>query len=147
MESSHQITVPVFIEPAPPEIRFGGEAAVLPTEEGFSDFWREDVPRLVHQETMHTDSGLDTEEICPATPTGGRFSADPLSPMATFNKRSGGHEDENLRMVLVRDIGIQCCAESPNLNAHRRSQSREHSAEHLERPSSLSGKFPSELLF
>ena len=144
MESSHQITVPVFIEPAPPEIRFGG-VPLLPAE-GFSDFWREDVPRLVHQETMHTDSGLDTEEICPATPTGGRFSAEALSPVSPFNKRSGP-EDENLRMVLVRDIGIQCCAaESPNLNSHRRSQSCENS-EQAERPSSLSGKFPSELLF
>jgi len=142
MESSHQITVPVFIEPAPPEIRFGEE---VPPAEGFSDFWRDDIPRLVHQETMHTDSGLDTEEICPATPTGGRFSADALSPVSPFNKRSGADE-ENLRMVLVRDIGIQCCAESPNLNSHRRSQSGENS-EHPERPSSLSGKFPSELLF
>ena len=142
MESSHQITVPVFIEPAPPEIRFGEDA---PLAEGFSDFWRDDIPRLVHQETMHTDSGLDTEEICPATPTGGRFSADALSPVSPFNKRSGPDE-ENLRMVLVRDIEIQCCAESPNLNSHRRSQSGENS-EHPERPSSLSGKFPSELLF
>ena len=100
----------------------------------------------MHQETMHTDSGLDTEEICPATPTGGRFSAEALSPVSPFNKRSGP-EDENLRMVLVRDIGIQCCAaESPNLNSHRRSQSCENS-EQAERPSSLSGKFPSELLF
>eukprot|EP00090_Calanus_glacialis_P038643 TRINITY_DN67371_c0_g1_i1.p1 TRINITY_DN67371_c0_g1~~TRINITY_DN67371_c0_g1_i1.p1 ORF type:complete len:950 (+),score=100.15 TRINITY_DN67371_c0_g1_i1:2-2851(+) len=146
MESSHQITVPVFIEPTPPEIRFGG-GPLLPAEI-FSDFWRDDIPRLVHQETMHTDSGLDTEEICPATPTGGRFSADALSPVSPFNKRSGP-EDENLRMVLVRDIGIQCCAESPKLNSHRRSQSGENAErlEHPERPNSLSGKFPSELLF
>merc|ERR1719334_1225801 len=127
MESSHQITVPVFIEPAPPEIRFGGEPAVLPTEEGFSDFWREDVPRLVHQETMHTDSGLDTEEICPASPYGGRYSADILgSGSSPIGKATRHLEEEGvLRMVLVRDIGIQCCAtESPNLSLRHRKGSR-----------------------
>ena len=124
--------------------------------------------RLQHQETMHTDSGLDTEDICPATPTGGRFSATPtggaLSPVSPgFRKISepgpdATATDDNLRMVLVRDIGIQCCAESPNLNLHRRSGTTTHrrskSAEEnaveqkAERPNSLcAGKFQSELLF
>ena len=139
LESSHQITVPVFIEPAPPEVRFYGDIS-QPQAGGFSD-WREEIPRLVHQETLHTDSGLDTEEICPATPTGGRFSA------------GTGTESDNLRMVLVRDIGIQCTAESPNLNLHRRSKSAEV-GEQLERHAATSpslnrcaGKFQSELLF
>ena len=104
IESSHQITVPVFIEPAPPEIRLGDE------EEGgqsASSYWREDgVNRLVHQETMHTDSGLDTEDICPATPTGGRFSVlSPGSPGAS--KRPGdaanvAAHDENYRICHIR---------------------------------------------
>ena len=130
LESSHQITVPVFIEPAPPEIRLFGDVV----QEGPGG---EDIPRLVHQETLHTDSGLDTEEICPATPTGGRFSA------------GTGTESDNLRLVLVRDIGIQCSAESPNLNLHRRSKSAEV-GDHLESSPSLTrckGKFQSELLF
>ena len=181
LESSHQITVPVFIEPAPPEIRFyiGPGLGTVP---GLgSEYWREDVrgleaggPRqLQHQETMHTDSGLDTEEICPATPTGGRFMSpatptrgqfmSPASPalasklpqetLAPGGQGAMGTQD-NLRMVLVRDIGIQCCAESPNLSLGRRSKSAENSGatrEGLEgRPTSLcsaAGKFQSELLF
>ena len=156
IESSHQITVPVFIEPAPPEIRFYGDLG-QPQAGGFSS-WREEIPRLVQQETLHTDSGLDTEEICPATPTGGRFSAGSLLSSPS-NKRTTATatatESENLRLVLVRDIGIQCTAESPNLNLTRRSKSAEV-GEQLERqpalqaPSSASlcaGKFQSELLF
>ena len=138
IESSHQITVPVFIEPAPPEEREEEEDDDGGNDGQAGSYWREDAAnRLVHQETMHTDSGLDTEEICPATPTGGRFSA------------GTGTESDNLRLVLVRDIGIQCSAESPNLNLHRRSKSAEV-GDHLESSPSLTrckGKFQSELLF
>ena len=162
-ESSHLITVPVFIEPAPPEVRFysshtgdtGSGAGVL------GDYWRlerGEGARLQHQETMHTDSGLDTEEICPATPTGGRFSGGPLSPGSPCTRRpgqeSGGDlcgQEDGLRMVLVRDIGIQCCSESPNLSITRRSRSAESKVpEKLERPTSLQcgvDKYQSELLF
>ena len=84
IETSHQITVPVFIEPAPPEIRFGDVQEIQGASEGlYLDFWHgENVQRggLVHQETMHTDSGLFTEDICLATPTGGRFSYKALDP-------------------------------------------------------------------
>ena len=152
IESSHQITVPVFIEPAPPEIRFYGDLG-QPQAGGFSS-WREEIPRLVQQETLHTDSGLDTEEICPATPTGGRFSAGShlSSPSNKRTTTATATESDNLRLVLVRDIGIQCTAESPNLNLTRRSKSAEV-GEHLERQkaatsaSLCSGKFQSELLF
>ena len=172
LESSHQITVPVFIEPAPPEIRFYVGGPGLGTVPGLgSEYWREDVrgleagqgPRqLQHQETMHTDSGLDTEEICPATPTGGRFMS-PASPAMASKlpqDAQGGQgaamgTQDNLRMVLVRDIGIQCCAESPNLSLGRRSKSAENDKSTTRegpegRPTSLcsvAGKFQSELLF
>ena len=106
---------------------------------------------------MHTDSGLDTEEICPATPTGGRFSGQ-LSPGSPGVKRADTADTNTtgdvVRMVLVRDIGIQCCSESPNLNLHRRSKSAEQSVPaKLERPTSLQcgvdtvDRFQSELLF
>ena len=71
------------------------------------------------------------------------------------NKRTAAAtatESENLRLVLVRDIGIQCSAESPNLNLTRRSKSAEV-GDHLERQEAASstslcaGKFQSELLF
>ena len=162
VESSHQITVPVFIEPAPPEIRrttppqppplllhhqpllageeAGGGGGLLVGSSG-SDLRGllrgEQAPRLIHQETMHTDSGLDTEDICPASPTNSRFSADlPDSPklakhggpstvaagsvVGGGNVSGGAFDDDSLRLVLVRDIGIQCCAESPNLSMRRR---------------------------
>merc|ERR550532_1855109 len=127
LESSHQITVPVFIEPAPPEIRFYGDLSQ--PEAGVLSEWREEIPRLVHQETMHTDSGLDTEEICPATPYGGRYSAEDMlasSESPQCNKKGSRHLEEEgaLRMVLVRDIGIQCCAESPQLSTRGRKGSR-----------------------
>ena len=176
LESSHQITVPVYVEPAPPEIRFyagpdtGGGAG--PGADLGHAYWRLEGEGagagsggagrgLQHQETLHTDSGLDTEEICPATPTGGRFSAGAvMSPAAKLPAAatSAAAAEENLRLVLVRDIGIQCsCAESPSLSTprHRRSRSAEQSGAGagLARPSSLSGlagpggKFQSELLF
>ncbi len=81
---------------------------------------------------MHTDSGLDTEDICPASPTNSRLSitespgggagnhkhAHGGGGGSDANTSSGGGggsfvEEENLRLVLVRDIGIQCCTDSP----------------------------------
>ena len=127
IESSHQITVPVFIEPAPPEARHEEDEE----ESGQAgSYWRDDAAnRLVHQETMHTDSGLDTEEICPASPYGGRYSAEDMlasSESPQCNKKGSRHLEEEgaLRMVLVRDIGIQCCAESPQLSTRGRKGSR-----------------------
>ena len=82
---------------------------------------------FLFQETMHTDSGLDTEDICPASPTNSRLSitespggrikhqnTDLTSCGGSANTTSAGFvEEENLRLVLVRDIGIQCCTDSP----------------------------------
>ncbi len=85
---------------------------------------------------MHTDSGLDTEDICPASPTNSRLSITEspggggtgkqhkhthgVGGVSDANTSSGGGgggssfaEEENLRLVLVRDIGIQCCTDSP----------------------------------
>lgn len=151
IESSHQITVPVFIEPAPPEVRGdgGGQGSA-------QSYWQHDgAPRLVHQETMHTDSGLDTEEICPASPYGGRYSADMLnigiSPPA--NKGARHLEEEGaLRMVLVRDIGIQCSADSPTLSTRGRKGSRSSlaataTATATPPPSQAPHTFAAELLF
>ena len=191
LESSHQITVPVFVEPTPPEIRFPAvapavamttttaTASVVATEEPSSglppDLVLPDLgvllheggrpPRIAHQETMHTDSGLDTEDICPASPTNSRFSAD-IPPLDSPSPKGGGFddarrafderrtvtgfEDESLRLVLVRDIGIQCCAESPNLNLHRRHRSAdegEESADRTKTTSSLQRNYSAELLF
>ena len=157
IESSHQITVPVFIEPAPPEARHEEDEE----ESGqVGSYWRDDAAnRLVHQETMHTDSGLDTEEICPASPYGGRYSAEDMlatSESPQCNKGSRHLEEEGaLRMVLVRDIGIQCCAESPQLSTRGRKGSRASAGSgHTPPPTTTSGSpassqqnFTTELLF
>lgn len=195
-ESSHQITVPVFIEPAPPEIRFlfeddeeqmeasaaaagmtggtyyrtgggGGEEEDLSglLVLGSGGGGRLPPSRLVHQETMHTDSGLDTEDICPASPTNSRYSRS-NSPMPPLAKGSGGGgtrhlaagedvdeeegEEQHLRLVLVRDIGIQCCAaESPNLSGNRRQRSVDSSTGGggLNVVSTSTDKYPPEMLF
>ena len=153
VESSHQITVPVFIEPAPPEIRFGEDDDPGPFA---SSYWREEgANRLVHQETMHTDSGLDTEEICPASPFGGRYSADMLGGASSPLGKGTRHLEEEgmLRMVLVRDIGIQCCAESPQLSTRGRKGSRASAGATSPLPPSSTAAggsptlFSSELLF
>ena len=123
VESSHQITVPVFIEPAPPEIRSPELDEPLLDSGDLRGLLRGDHPRVIRQETMHTDSGLDTEDICPASPTNTRFSADIPNLEDSPRPKHQGFEDESLRLVLVRDIGIQCCAESPNLSLHRRHRS------------------------
>ena len=168
IESSHQITVPVFIEPAPPEIRLNLPAE-MDTELGdaVGPSGRSS-PRerqggagghhLIHQETMHTDSGLDTEEICPASPTASRFSADAVLNPPDSPPRKPLLDDDSLRLVLVRDIGIQCSSESPNLNLHRRHNkavvtverekvARGDSLSEGDRRDSLSGKFQEEILF
>jgi hypothetical protein len=50
-------------------------------------------------------------------------------------------EEQLLRLVLVRDIGIQCCAaESPNLSGNRRRQRSTESG-------SGADKYPPEMLF
>ena len=145
IESSHQITVPVFIEPAPPEERDEEEDDNGGNDGQAGSYWREDAAnRLVHQETMHTDSGLDTEEICPASPYGGRYSADDMllasseSPQCTKGSRHL-EEEGALRMVLVRDIGIQCCAESPQLSTRGRKGSRASAGSSHTPPRTASG--------
>ena len=157
IESSHQITVPVFIEPAPPEARHEEDEEDVGQA---GSYWRDDAAnRLVHQETMHTDSGLDTEEICPASPYGGRYSAEGMlasseSPQCTKGSRHL-EEEGALRMVLVRDIGIQCCAESPQLSTRGRKGSRASAgSSHTPPPTTTSGSpassqqnFTTELLF
>ena len=116
---SHQITVPVTIEHPPPELRCcpiartEEEADSQSSQVGAAQIQFESnegppaVPEgliqvnFARQETTHTDSGLDTEEIVPFTPSRDREELE---------------EDGQMRMVLVRDIGVQVCGDSPNLN-------------------------------
>ena len=106
-------------------------------------------PPVPRQDTLHTDSGLDTEEIVPASPPRppeqlvGRPNC-PKSAQADEQRKNyqptaaasaipallgaAGDEDviiDGVRMVLVRDIGVQVCGDSPLLNSTREEQSTE----------------------
>jgi hypothetical protein len=58
-------------------------------------------------------------------------------------------EEQHLRLVLVRDIGIQCCAaESPNLSGNRRQRSVDsNTSGGLNVAAASTDKYPPELLF
>ena len=109
-------------------------------------------PPVPRQDTLHTDSGLDTEEIVPASPPRppeqlvGRPDC-PTSAQADEQRKNyqpaaataaasaipallgaAGDEDviiDGVRMVLVRDIGVQVCGDSPLLNSTREERSIE----------------------
>lgn len=111
-QSSHQITVPVTIEHPPPEMRF---ATPSMTDEGSASAAAPAAPPNPAPPTAQTDSGLDTEEIVPASP-----QQVPPEAEAAAAAAAGDDEDDSIRMVLVRDIGVQVCGDSPNLNSTRR---------------------------
>ena len=96
---------------------------------------------MIDQDTLHTDSGLDTEEIVPASPPRPPEHNAPRSPSGQLGHPPkaepaavptlggqllgvgvGGDDDvivDGVRMVLVRDIGVQVCGDSPLLNSTR----------------------------
>ena len=159
-ELSHQITVPVTIEPPPrfsvedglgidedsssrllppqPESENEPVAACAGGESASSSFGQQSTKvaaalghvgraTLAHQETLHTDSGLDTEDIVPASPPNtfmnfSELSADPTPKSKKLANIPPDLDDQllidpsGLKMVLVRDIGVQVCGDSPNLN-------------------------------
>ncbi len=88
----HRITVPVTIEHPPPEVRRReeAEAAAAAAAAGTAKM-QEETPRAL-------------------LPMGEQEEAEDMeSP-----------EEEIVRLVLVRDIGVQVCGDSPNLNSTRR---------------------------
>lgn len=130
-ETSHQITVPVTIEHPPPEMRCCSPTEGNPTSEEVHPFGSSTSQtasslgamvsfssghNLARQETLHTDSSLDTEEIVPASPS----SMPNLTTSTTTVKKAPDDTPMTMRMVLVRDIGVQVCGDSPNLNMTRK---------------------------
>ena len=141
-----QITVPVTIEHPPPELRVdclleseaggGGGASALPSCSSSSTAATTVVATLgtnnkrglTRQETGHTDSGLETEDILPA-PVAQEQQPQQQQPPQQHQGQNLLEEqfllgevdpETGLRMVLVRDIGVQVYGDSPSLNSTRR---------------------------
>lgn len=129
---TNQITVPVTIEHPPPELRnnnnnnnsHSSPEVVVPAQHQIG---------LPRQETAHTDSGLDTEDILPAPdqqqqqPVASQqprrmevIAGDEQEAVRLLGESLLMQEEEGVRMVLVRDIGVQVYGDSPSLNSTRR---------------------------
>lgn len=73
-------------------------------------------------------------------------------PRNTVSAENLPEEEPGMRMVLVRDIGIQVCGDSPNLNLARKLNKGHVSGNgsqqrHKAKQDSLAEKFPAEILF
>jgi hypothetical protein len=169
----HQITVPVTIEPPPPEMRTacannnnsssgGGHShSSNPRREHHHHTRRshdEAPPSQPHKPCQIHPSPKSgkpaaqdsTEEIKRASPGGAAaVSAPEVSrPPPETEVDAPSTEAGGMRMVLVRDIGVQVSGDSPNLNLQRRTHKRQQQQQPPpQRQDSLAEKFPAEILF
>ena len=182
----HQITVPVTIEPPPPEMRLA--CANNSSTNSSSSHVRRDHHHhakkdshkvcQIHHHSTKTGNGKaqdSMEEIKRVSPAGFQAAeALPSRPEADKDEAgpdatSSSDAASGMRMVLVRDIGVQVSGDSPNLNLHRRTHKRQqqlqqqqqqqhlHQHQHhagaagaaaaAQRQDSLAEKFPAEILF
>jgi hypothetical protein len=87
-------------------------------------------------------AGVHAAEVQPSLP---EAEKDEPGPDMTSSEAASG-----MRMVLVRDIGVQVSGDSPNLNLHRRTHKRQQQQQQqqaAQRQDSLAEKFPAEILF
>lgn len=194
----HQITVPVTIEPPPPEMRIAcannSNISSSHPRRDHHHHAKKDSHKVcqIHQHHSTTTATTTTtkttttktgngkaqdsmEEIKRVSPAG-FHAADtlPIQPEADKDEVAGpdatlsSDAASGMRMVLVRDIGVQVSGDSPNLNLHRRTHKRQqqlqqqHQQQHQhhaggaaaviaaatgQRQDSLAEKFPAEILF
>ena len=170
----HQITVPVTIEPPPPEMRLGANNRTdhhhhHPSKNDL----HEDIEICQGQLEASPKTGSttryaqdSTEEIRRASP-GGKIKSPEVKHKTEIMQveledvqlpkqepSTAVPQDPGMRMVLVRDIGVQVSGDSPNLNLNRRthkrhppSQQHQLSQTGPQRQDSLAEKFPAEILF
>ena len=184
----HQITVPVTIEPPPPEMR----TACANNNNTSSSSSRERRDHHHHAKKSHEEVNKicqihqppkpgkqyaqdSTEEIKRASPGGAAASPEVKRTPPEVKRNhpevvkeepeassSTAVMEPGMRMVLVRDIGVQVSGDSPNLNLNRRTHKRHHSTlqqqqqqqhhhhhQHQlpQKQDSLAEKFPAEILF
>jgi hypothetical protein len=170
----HQITVPVTIEPPPPEMRTGANVRTDHLHPSKNDL-HEDIEVCQGQQQTSPKTGSmtryaqdSTEEIKRASP-GGKLKSPEVKhkavsiiveveeekqPPPKQEPLPVTPQDPGMRMVLVRDIGVQVSGDSPNLNLNRRMHKRHQPTQHHQlsqtgpqRQDSLAEKFPAEILF
>ena len=153
----HQITVPVTIEPPPPEMRTTACANNNSSVVSRRDHHHHSKKVCqIHHPSKAGNKGQDSvEEIKRASPGSGNVSearqripeTEKEEPEVTSSEVASG-----MRMVLVRDIGVQVSGDSPNLNLHRRTHKRHQQQQQQQQPvpqrqDSLAEQFPAEILF
>ena len=161
------ITVPVTIEHPPPEMRGNLDstpAQPLTVEAGTQQATPAGIAH--HRlDSIEASGSVDaSSEACAllagaAAAAGQAASADPDQAQMP---EEGAETEEGMRMVLVRDIGIQVCGDSPNLNLarkfkasasghshhhHHHHSGHSHSHHKSSKQDSLAEKFPAEILF
>jgi len=140
----HQITVPVTIEAPPPEHRVTLRKEISDPKQN-----------LMVKKAHSVDAA---DEIRRVSVTGPGPSASTIGSCDVMDTRMPSALEPGMRMVLVRDIGVQVCGDSPNLNltrrAHKKHQQQQQS-QHQQavqqhgshKKDSLAEQFPAEILF
>ena len=149
------ITVPVTIEHPPPEMR--GAEQPLKVEAGT----QQATPAAIAHHRLDSIEASGASADAPAGAAGEACALLPVTEPAQLPAETAETE-EGMRMVLVRDIGIQVCGDSPNLNLarkfkasgsghshhhHHHHSGHSHSHHKSSKQDSLAEKFPAEILF
>ena len=157
------ITVPVTIEHPPPEMRGNLDstpAQPLTVEAGTQQATPAGIAH--HRlDSIEASGSVEASEACPLLQAGAAGQA-ASADQAQLPEDAAAETEEGMRMVLVRDIGIQVCGDSPNLNLarkfkasgsghshhhHHHHSGHSHSHHKSSKQDSLAEKFPAEILF
>ena len=147
------ITVPVTIEHPPPEMRQPQPPQRPPTVEAGCQ--QATPASIAHHMSRHSDQGHKAD-----------LEDKDMEVMAVAGLEAASSLEPGMRMVLVRDIGIQVSGDSPDLNSTRKLKPSHHHHHHhkpaaaaseaaaaasanvaSKQQDSLAEKFPAEILF
>ncbi len=111
----HRITVPVTIEHPPPEMREEDEEGSESAGQTAAGDQENRPASTSASLRVETGSPQILEEVVLPNPTTEADIESEEGPVMSEDP-----EEEVVRLVLVRDIGVQVCGDSPNLNSTRR---------------------------
>lgn len=146
----HQITVPVTIEAPPPEHRVTARRELEKGAEGGSS----DIhPAKLVKKALSVDAADEIRRVSGSIGVGAAANVGPRDMMMMDS--SVPLLEPGMRMVLVRDIGVQVSGDSPNLNLNRRTHKKHQHHSHQQivqlpgsnKKDSLTEQFPAEVLF